>query len=72
MCAMYNKFLNSNPSNKAKKENNSTLEEDSSASLDLLDIWRVNPAYRDINLKYSQIRSAFVLIISILTFYFSY
>ena len=69
---MYNKFLNSNPSRKAKKENNSTLDEDSSDRLDLLDIWRVNPAYRDIDLKYSQRRSAFILIISILMFYFSY
>ncbi len=57
MCAMYN-------------ENNTTLDEDSDARL--LDIWRVNPAYRDIDLKYSQRRTAFVLIISILTFYFSY
>lgn len=52
--------------------NNSTLDEDSDTRSNLLDIWRVNPAYRDINFKYSQIRSAFVLIISILTFYFSY
>ncbi len=69
MCTMYK---NTNPSNKVKKDNNATLDEDSSDRLDLLDIWRVNPAYRDINLKYSQIRSAFVLIISVLFFYFSY
>jgi len=65
-------YKNTNPSSKAKKENNATLDEDSNDRLDLLDIWRVNPAYRDINLKYSQIRSAFVIIITILLFYFSY
>jgi hypothetical protein len=69
---MYKKFLNANPSSKAKKENNTTLEEDSSAGSDLLDIWRVNPSYRDINLKYSQIRSAFLIILSIFLFYLSY
>ncbi|GAH27362.1 unnamed protein product, partial [marine sediment metagenome] len=40
---MYKKFLNSNPSNRAGKENNSTLDEDSNAQVNLLDIWRVNP-----------------------------
>ena len=69
---MYNKYLGSNPSNRAGKENNATLDEDSDAQVNLLDIWRVNPAYRDIDLKYSQIRSVSVLVISILTFYFSY
>ncbi len=69
---MYNKYLGSNPSSKAKKENNSTLDEDSDTRSNLLDIWRVNPAYRDIDLKHSQIRSVFVLVISLLTFYFSY
>ena len=69
MCGMYK---NTNSSSKAKKENNATLDEDSNARLDLLDIWRVNPAYRDIDLKRSQLRSAFVLIISALLFYFSY
>ncbi len=69
MCALYK---NTNPSNKAKKDNNINSDEESNARLDLLDIWRVNPAYRDIDLKYSQIRSVSVLVISILTFYFSY
>jgi len=69
MCGMYK---NNNASNRARKENNATLDEDSDTRSNLLDIWRVNPAYRDIDLKYSQIRSVSVLVISILTFYFSY
>lgn len=72
MCAEYKRFLKNTPSNKAKKEKNATIDEDSSTRLDLLDIWRVNPAYRDINLKRSQIRAAFVIIISTLLFYLSY
>ncbi|GAI84567.1 unnamed protein product, partial [marine sediment metagenome] len=57
---------------KYNNKNNSTLDEDSETRSNLLDIWRVNPAYRDIDLKRSQIRSLSVLVISILTFYFSY
>ena len=68
MCAEHKRFLNSAPSNKAKKDKNNTSDDESSDRLDLLDIWRVNPAYRDINLKYSQIRGAFVILMSTLLF----
>ena len=51
MCAEYKSFFKNTPSNKANKEKNAISDEDSDNRRDLLDIWRVNPAYRDINLK---------------------
>jgi len=46
MCGMYK---NNNASNRARKENNATLDEDSDTRSNLLDIWRVNPAYSNWN-----------------------
>jgi len=39
---------------------------------DYLDIWRVNPSYRDINSKHSQIRGISVIILISLLFYLTY
>jgi len=68
MCATYKRSMASNPANKGNKEENNISDENS----DLLDIWRVNPSYRDINTKYSQIRGISALILTLLLFYLTY
>lgn len=72
MCAEYKRLLNIASSNKANKEKNNTYDDESGSRFDLVDIWRVNPAYRDINLRYSRIRGVFVVLMSTLLFLLSY
>ena len=62
----------SNQRNRVSKEENNISDENSNARSGLLDIWRVNPSYRDINSKHSQIRGISVIILILLLFYLTY
>jgi len=72
MCAMFKRTMASNPTNKGNKEENNISDENSNVRPDLLDIWRVNPGYNDINSKHSQIRGISALILTSFLFYLTY
>ena len=61
MCASYKEI--SNVPNKINKINDTNLDEGSESKLKYLDIWEINPSYKDINLKTSVIKILFLIII---------
>ncbi len=63
MCAMFKRTMASNQTNKVRKEENNNSDEKSNARSDLLDIWRVNPSYRDIDVKAFTIKGSVSVIL---------